>query len=324
MRRCVLAVALLAAILFASGSCVAQIKVPAETRNAALRYWMAMADLRDPPADAETQRLLENTAGGEAPWDETKLGPIVDANMLAIQQMQRATKLPECDWGLEYSRGAHASIGQLTRARVLARLNTLYGMRMRAKGQPQEAVDAWLDGVRFSQDLAKGGTVIFKLVARAALLSDFQALSNAARAGSLPSEQRTRVAVVIRSLPLDVFDWSEALGLEEAALETAVEEMRQSKNLAAVYQGLNGQPPPANFALPPLKEVIAFRALIVQAQAALRLPPSEARVQLEQLQTQIGRFGDFFERAIPSLVKINDARTEVESARASLLRTLAS
>jgi hypothetical protein len=312
----------LAALWFAASGCVAQIKVPTETHNAALRYWMAMADLQDPPADKGTQELLEKVAAGEVQWDEAKLGPIVDVNTQAIEEMQRATKLPECDWGLEYSRGAHASIGQLTRARVLARLNTLYGMRRMAKGRPQEAIDAWLDGVRFSQDLAKGGTLILKLVARAALLSDFQALNNAGRAGSLPAEQRTRVAVAIRSLPSDVFDWSEALGLEEAALEASVEQMRQSKNPASVYQDLNGEPPPANYALPRQNDLIAFRAVIVQAQAALRLPPPEARIHLQQLQRQIAQFGGFLERATPSLVKINDARTEVESARAALLETL--
>jgi len=323
MRRLLMTIAVLVGVLNAGDPALAQIKLPAETRNAALRYWMALVDLHDPPSDDATRELIEKTVSGEAAWDETKLGPILDQNTQAIEEMQRATRLPECDWGLEYSRGARASVGHLVRARVLARLNTLYGMRMMAKGQTQEAVDAWLDGVRFSQHLAKGGTLIFKLVARAALLPDFQALTNAAQRGQLQTAQKVRVAKAIRGLPPDVFDWNEALGLEEAAFELFVEEMRQSKNPAAVYQDLSGEAPPANFILPPEKDVVAFRGVIVQAQAALRLPPDEARSHLEKLQKQEVQFGSFFEDSVPSILTINERRAEVEVARKKLLDALA-
>ena len=57
-----------------------QAKYPPETRNAALRYWMAFAEMQDPPANKATQDLLEKTAAGEAAWDERQLGPILDAN----------------------------------------------------------------------------------------------------------------------------------------------------------------------------------------------------------------------------------------------------
>lgn len=322
MRKLAIAGISLAVVLLTPCALTAQIKLPPETRNAALRYWMAFADLQDPPSDKTMQDLLEKTAAGKSAWDEAKLGPILDRNIQAIQEMQRATALPECDWGLEYSRGARASVAQLTRARVLARLNTLYGMRMMAKGQTQDAVEAWLDGVRFSRHLAQGGTLIFKLVARAALLSDFQALTSAAEGGHLQFAQKTKIATAIRSLPADVFKWSEALGLEEAAFESAVQEMRQAKYPAAVYEDLNGEPPPAKFSLPPERDVVAFRSVIVQAQSALHLPSGEARERLEQLQEQVARFGDFFQPAVPSLVKINDVRAEVEASRAKLLLAL--
>jgi hypothetical protein len=323
MRKLVMAGIFLAAILLTPCASIAQIKLPLETRNAALRYWMAFADLQDPPADKATQDLLEKTAAGESAWNEAKLGPILDRNMQAIQEMQRATKLPECDWGLEYSRGARASVAQLTRARVLARLNTLYGMRMMAKGQTQGAIESWLDGVRFSRHLAQGGTLIFKLVARVALLSDFRALTSAGEGGHLQTTQKTEIATAIRSLPAYVLNWSEALGLEEAVFESAVQEMRQSKYPAAVYEDLNGEPPPANFSLPPEKDVVGFRSVIVQAQLALRLPPGEARERLGHIQKQVAQFGDFFQRAVPSLVKINDVRADVEASRARLLLALA-
>src|SRR5271157_2088041 len=87
-----------------------QMKSPPETHNAALRYWMAFAEMKDPPSDKATQDLLVRTAAGETAWDEAKLGPILDANADAIAMFQRATKLPDCDWGIEYSQGPRASI----------------------------------------------------------------------------------------------------------------------------------------------------------------------------------------------------------------------
>src|ERR1700737_3592812 len=76
-----------------------QPKRPIEPRNAGWRYWMAFAELQDPPADKATADLLEKTAAGQTAWDEAKLGPILDKNQDAILAMHRATKLPECDWG---------------------------------------------------------------------------------------------------------------------------------------------------------------------------------------------------------------------------------
>src|SRR5215831_12897885 len=133
---------------------------------------MAFADMEDSPADKATQELLEKTATGEAPWDEAKLGPILDSNEEAIQRMQRATKLPECDWGLEYNLGPRASVSYVSRARVLGRLNTLSGMRLVAKRDPLHAIDTWLAGIKFSQHLAQGGTLLSTLVAKSVLVSN--------------------------------------------------------------------------------------------------------------------------------------------------------
>ena len=49
---------------------VAEVRFPAETQNAALRYWMAFAEMKDPPADKSLQDLLERTSVGQAAWDE--------------------------------------------------------------------------------------------------------------------------------------------------------------------------------------------------------------------------------------------------------------
>src|SRR5277367_4210761 len=173
------------ALLLLAVAANAQTKLPQETRNAALRYWLAFAEMQDPPSDPATSSLLKKTAAGEALWDEAKLGPILDKNESAILRMQRATKLPDCDWGIEYSDGPTASIAYAPRARVMAGLNTLHGMRQAAKGNQQAAVQTWLDGIRFSQDIARGGSLIFIVIGKLSLIADLHALTQAAQSGKL-------------------------------------------------------------------------------------------------------------------------------------------
>ena len=176
--------------------------------------------------------------------------PILDQNETAILAMQRATKLPECDWGLEYSRGPRTSIAYVPRARVLARLNTLYGMRQIAKGDSQSAVDTWLDGIRFSQHVAQGGTLIFQLVGKMAMLSNFRALTNATQAHQLSEAQRAQVLAAVQALPADGFDWAEALALEESTLEDRHPANRAIGKSRRDFGELMGHAAPANFTVP--------------------------------------------------------------------------
>jgi hypothetical protein len=302
----------------------AQAKRPVETRNAALRYWLAFADLQDSPTDKVTKDLLEKTAAGKSPWDEAKLGPILDQNQDVILRMQRATNLPECDWGLEYDAGPRASIAYAPRARVLARLNTLYGMRLAAKGNMQEAVETWLSGIRFSQHLAQGGTLIFSLIAKMGLLSNFQALTHAAQSGSLTHVQTQEVVTALRALPETGFDWGAALGYEETTLDIAVKEMKQAPNPAEYYQQVTGQPTPSGFSIPTTSDIAALHKLMNEAEAALRLPPEPAQERLKPLQESVKNLHPFHQQTTPSFLRINESRAQIETARKELLKTLAS
>ncbi len=178
------------AMLASTSGTLAQVKYPPETRNAALRYWTAFAEMQDPLADMETRKLIEKTVTGETAWSETTLGSTLDANAEAIRTMQRGTKLPECDWGLEYSRGPRVPVTLFIRARALAGLNTLEGMRRMAKGDSQGAVNAWLAGIHFSQDLARGEPLIFTLVAMRMLLPNLRVLSEDTKKGQLNEAQK--------------------------------------------------------------------------------------------------------------------------------------
>jgi hypothetical protein len=309
-------------LILVTTSMHAQSKTPAETRNAALRYWLAFADMQDPPADKETTELLEKTAAGEAAWDETRLGPILDKNENAIWRMQRATKLPECDWGLEYDLGPRASIAYAPRARVLARLNTLDGMRLAAKGDMQKAVDTWLAGIRFSHHLSEGGSLIFSLIARMGLISNFHALTQTAQNGALSGAQREQIAEAVRALLETGFDWGQALAYEEDSLNVAVNQMREAASPAAYYQEMTGKPAPERFTVPNAGEVAAFHKLMAAAEEALRLPPEAAAGRLKALQGSVQTLHPVFRETTPSLTRINAARIEVQAGRQRLLQAI--
>jgi hypothetical protein len=316
-------VAMCGALLLGSGA-FAQSKLPVETRNAALRYWLAFADLQDPPSDPATAELLEKTAAGQAAWDEAKLGAILDKNEEAIRRMQRATRLPECDWGLEYDLGPRASIAYVARARVMARLNTLYGMRLAAKGNSQEAVDTWLAGMRFSQHLAQGGTLIFSLIARMGLLSNFHALEQAAQGGELTQAERTQVADTVRALPEAGFDWSMAFAYEADPLDIAVKEMKQAQNPAEYFQGVTGEPATENFSVPTAGDTAAFHKLMNAVVLVLALPPDQAQERLKPLQEAVKGLHPFYREYTPSFLRINQARAEIAAERQKLLQVLGS
>lgn len=293
--------------------------LPHETRNAALRYWMAFAEIQDAPADKETSDLLEKTAAGETSWDEAKLGSVLDKNNDAILIMQRATKLPDCDWGLEYERGPYASIAYAPRARVLARLNTLYGMRLASKGDNHGAVDTWLAGIRFSQDLAKGGTLIFALIAKTGLLSNLNALTQASGKGTLSPSDKAKIATVLGALPETGFDWRQALAYEQSAIATAVKNIKSAAHPEAYYQQLMGAAPPVNLATLSAADTSAFDKVMSSAEVAMRLPPEQTQQQLEALRKSLNALNPVYLQMMPSFVKVNDSRKQIAAAREILL-----
>ena len=300
-------------VLASAVATLGQTKLPPETKNAALRYWMAFAELHDADADKSIASLLEKIMGGEGAWDETKLGPIIDANMESIGIMQRATKLAECDWGLEYSLGPRTPIAfvQMS-ARALGKLNTLYGMRLAAKGDTQKAVDTWLAGIRFSQHLARGGSLLATLVANAVLADELRPLTKAAQSGTLNATQRSQVAAAIRAVPETGFDWGQAMWYEQIAGEVAITEMGKAAN-----------PTPEKFAGPKDAEIAAYRKFMNSVEETLRLPPDAAGERLKTLQDSAKTLHPFFRDLIPSLTRINETRIETQAARQKLLQAVA-
>ena len=305
-----------------SVSLVAQTAPQRDARNAALRYWMAFALMQDPPADKPTSDLLEATAAGRTPWDEGRAAPILDANREAIQTMQRATKSPNCDWGIEYDLGSTAPIAHLPKARVLARLNVLAGMRLAARGQSSEAIDTWLAGVKFSQHVAQGGTLISLLTARVMLTANLDAIQRLATTSSLDSASKKRVADAIRTLPDAAFDWSAAMQREQALLETSTAKLARAKDPRSSYQTMMGKPAPEKFSVPTTSDIAAFRRLMTRVAEALRQSPDVSRERLSAIEGDEKALNPFFQETIPSVSRINGVRSEIEAEKQKVLQTV--
>jgi hypothetical protein len=282
---------------------------------------MAFALMQDPPADQFTTELLESVAAGRAQWDETRLGPILDANRNAIQMMQRGTALPECDWGLDYDLGPATPIAHLAKARVMARLNTLAGMRLAARGQISQAIETWLTGVRFAQHLGQRSSLISLLTARLAFGANLYALTETVSGVQITDEQRSRILAAMSAMPDTGFDWGNAIQYEQLGLEIFVQQLSVAPNPGAYYQNTMGTALPDGFSLPSSSNLAAFRQFLARATNTLRLPPDVAREQLKDLEATQRTLHPIL-RNIPSLSKINDVRVEVRAERQRLLEIL--
>jgi hypothetical protein len=282
----------------------AQAIFPPETDNAALRYWSALGEVLEPPEDEATRHLFGETITGRVAWDETKLAPILDSNLDALRTMQLATKLPVCNWGFDYRNGARTPVWFLMRARLLSHLNALQGIREMAHGDSRTAVDTWLAGVHFGQDMSRGGPVIAALVAHAIILDNLHPLRDSAQQGKLNEEQKTELSVVVKTMPEDGFDWGEAWGVEFAIGDQFLQKSRTASK------------PESD------DKIRAYEEYMLAAQAALREPPSEAKSRIADLDSKLRRLGKVEQNLIPTLRGTNEARILLATAHQELMQAL--
>ena len=292
------------AVLASAHIARAQATFPPETDNAALRYWFALAKVQEPPDDDATRHLFGETFAGRVAWDEAKLGPILDSNYDALRTMQRATKLAACNWGFDYRNGATNPIWFGMRARLLSHLNALQGMREMAHGNSRTAVDTWLAGVHFGQDVSRSGPVIAALFAKAIILDNLQPLRDSARQGKLNEEQKTELSVVVKSMPEDGFDWGTAWGVEFAIGDQSLQKSRTT-----------GTPESDD-------KIRAYEEYMLAAQAALRAPPAEAKSRIADLESKLRQLGKVEQNLIPNLRGTNEARIMLATAHQELMQAL--
>jgi hypothetical protein len=311
---------LLCAVFVSAG--YAQTKLPPETRNAALRYWLSFAALKDPPPNVETLELLEKTLKGQAAWDEQRLGGILDMNQESLGIFDRASKLPDCEWGLEYGRDVAASIAYVPRARVLAKLNTLRGIRELAKGNSQGAVDAWLEGIHFSEQLTNGGSLIFGLIAKDTMIPNLQWLTRETQSGRLNEKQKRQVSERLKALPEDGVDWLSIWSVESAGIEQFLVKLQTKPKAEAEYEAMTGNAPLPGCVPPTPEEMKMFQEYLSDVRASFRLGEQEAKKRIEALEPTRKKLCASEQNLIPSAHKTNEARFQLRAAKDALQQAL--
>jgi hypothetical protein len=169
--------------------------------NAALRYYAAFAQMRDYAiTDAEAKKL-NGILDGPVPYDDSQYKDLVEKNKPALETLARGAALPQCDWGLDYI-GEDTPVDYARNALALGRLNVLYAFHLMIAGDKAAAVSAIKAGLRFSQDVANGGSLFATLAAKSLLLTHLRAIAfvrsaaiGAAKGSRTPRRRRSRLAI---------------------------------------------------------------------------------------------------------------------------------
>jgi hypothetical protein len=283
--------------------------------NAALRYWMAFAQMNDMPISPEDSIRIDEIVSGKAPWQEQRFGALVEQNKDAIETMIRGTALPYCEWGIEYDLGPAAPAAHLPKARALARLNRLYAVRLQSTGNYDAAVRATIAGIRFAQHTAQNTSFLGVLTGKTALEADLVSVQQMTAAHHLSTGQISKLRDAIRELPEGAFDWSNAARLESGALHNAMSQMSRSSDARALYQSWFGIAAPSDFRVPGLGEIAQLDRVMGLYEQLLRMQPEAAVAQLPSLQKQIAILDPVSQMGVPSPQRL-------VSARADLIREL--
>jgi hypothetical protein len=216
-------------------SASAQLSAKAED-NAALRYWSAFAQMQDAALSSEQVKELNGILDGPVPYDDSKYRDLVERNEHAIQTMIRATELPGCEWGVDYELGPDAPVDYVRKALALGRLNVLYAFHLTIARDPDGAARSLAAGLRFSHDVANGGTLFATLAAKDLIVTHLRAVQfvlHSQEYGRTPSAAQLAVVnQVVARLGPDGVDWQAAMKREFRILLTL--DARNSTVLARI------------------------------------------------------------------------------------------
>jgi hypothetical protein len=246
----------------------------------------------------------------------------VEENSFAVRFMQRATTLPDCHWGLDYSLGQATPLAHLPRARVLARLNALYGARQMAKGDVEGAVTTWLAGLRFAQHVGKDIGLIGALSARPAFMANLHLLTAAVSSGAVNAELQGRIYAQTAKLPAEGLDWIESIRLEAWADEDSLKFLAAAADFPNTYKEFFSYTPMQGAVPPSPADISGFRAMMADVIAAFHLPPAQTRERLAVVNERLKKANPAVQAVFPNYLKLNDSREKVALEKELLRKAL--
>lgn len=237
----------------ACGSASAQ-QNPKAGDNAALRYWAAFAQMQDSEITEQQAKEAHAILDGTAPYDDSKYKGLVEKNRPALDTMARGTALPYCDWGVELQLGDQAPVEYARKAALLGRLNVFYVFHLLLAHDKDGAVRALQAGLRFSHDVANGGTLFATVVSKGLIVTHLKAVAGAVHLGELSTAQRAALQKSIEQLGPDGLDWPVAMKRELGLVRAGDAKSGLARDkITASYMRLFSNPG----TLPELQQMIA-------------------------------------------------------------------
>src|SRR2546429_253370 len=212
------AISSLILVVLLPGVCVSAQRNMALADNAALRYWSAFSAVQDSAITDEQARKLNAILDGTTPYDDSKYRDLLEQNTLALEIMARGTSLANCDWGLDYG-AEDVPVEYARKALVLGRLNVLYAFHLFIAGDKDGGVRTLAAGLRFSHDVANGGSLFATLIAKDLLVNHLRAIAGALHLEQLSAAQRARLHAAVMALGQGL-DWRTAAKLDLEGLRS--------------------------------------------------------------------------------------------------------
>ncbi|MFZ0307343.1 MAG: hypothetical protein WAL89_04140 [Candidatus Sulfotelmatobacter sp.] len=242
-------------------------------QNAALRYWSAFAQMQDAPISNQQIKDLSAILAGTSPYDDSKYRDLIEKNHRALETMARGTMISGCDWGLDYALGPDTPIDYAPKATALARLNVLYVFHLLASGNKEGAVRALVAGLRFSRDIANGGSLMATLLAKDSLAKHLGAMAVMSRLEGTGIPQRALLQNALAQLGPDPLNWQSSIKLEmdiiaglplaswpsEQVTQAYVAALKDPSTLPSLQQVMASLPQPVAAVIPNPKRVLEER-----------------------------------------------------------------
>jgi hypothetical protein len=312
MMKTLICITLCSILALSSTAIADSTQKPAD--NAALRYWMAFAQMNDSQISHVDAMRMDAMINSGSAWDEKQFGPILEQNKAAIETMIRGSNLPYCDWGLESELGPATPIDYVPKARALARLNNMYAMRLASVGDYHGAARSTIAGIRFAQHLAENGSFLSALTAKSALLPALIQAERITANNRMHGDDLASILQAVRALPEGGFDWPAATRAEATALHSFLATMTGA-NARSLYEQWFGTAPDAGFHPPTRTEIDQLDRVMESYAKLLSMPPEQADAQLHALQKQIADLDSTPKRGIPDPARMLAARTEIVKAQ---------
>jgi len=252
--------------------------------NAALRYYAAFTVMQDAVISDAEARKLNRILEGTAPYDDSQYSALVEKNDDALRLLQLGASHPECDWGLDYQLGEQTPVEYARNALQLGRLNVLYAFHLSIAGDKDGAVKVLSSGMRYSRQVANGGSLFATLVAKQLLLEHLRAIEGLNHLAHLAEAQKSALRKEITGINLHGLDWAAAITREFEVISKPENQSEVAQISAKYLAALRN-----SATLPELEETLANSSEPIRQLIPL---PKRVLEQKQELEIELKKAGE--------------------------------